>query len=126
MSWSVLIVDDEPGTRELLRLMLEFAGYDVFQAEDGLDALEKIKQVQPDVVLLDVMMPHMDGLEVCRHLRSDPATAELPVIMVSAKIQVDAIREGLDAGANRYLTKPVSRNNLLETIREVLTTLFTV
>lgn len=126
MSWSVLVVDDEPGTRELLRFMLEFAGYVVYQAEDGLDALEKVKQLQPDVVLLDVMMPKMDGLEVCRHLRAEAATAELPVIMVSAKIQVEAIREGLDVGANRYLTKPIARASLLETIREVLTPLFAV
>ncbi|MEM7111822.1 MAG: response regulator [Chloroflexota bacterium] len=126
MSWSVLIVDDEQGTRELLRLMLEFAGYDIYEAVDGLDALEKVKLVQPDVILLDVMMPNLDGLEVCRRLRSQPATAKLPIIMVSAKIQVEAIREGLAAGATRYLTKPVSRANLVETIREVVTPLFTV
>ena len=126
MSWSVLIVDDEQETRELLRLMLEFAGYDIYEAVDGLDALEKVKLVQPDVILLDVMMPNMDGLEVCRRLRSQAATADLPIIMVSAKIQVEAIREGLDAGATRYLTKPVSRANLVETIREVVTPLFTV
>lgn len=126
MSWSVLIVDDEQGTRDLLRLMLKSSGYDIFEAEDGLDALEKVKLIHPDVILLDVMMPNMDGLEVCRHLRSQPSTATLPIIMVSAKIQVEAIREGLDAGATRYLTKPVSRTNLIETIREVVTPLFTV
>ena len=126
MSWSVLIVDDEQETRELWRLLLEFAGYDIYEAVDGLDALEKVKLVQPDVILLDVMMPNMDGLEVCRRLRSQAATADLPIIMVSAKIQVEAIREGLDAGATRYLTKPVSRANLVETIREVVTPLFTV
>lgn len=106
--------------------MLEFAGYDIYEAVDGLDALEKVKLVQPDVILLDVMMPNLDGLEVCRRLRSQPATAKLPIIMVSAKIQVEAIREGLAAGATRYLTKPVSRANLVETIREVVTPLFTV
>lgn len=106
--------------------MLEFAGFDIYEAVDGFDALEKVKQIQPDVMLLDVMMPNMDGLEVCRRLRSQPATAELPIIMVSAKIQVEAIREGLDAGATRYLTKPVSRSNLVETVREVVTPLFTI
>lgn len=126
VAWSILVVDDERDTRHFLRLTLQLSGYEVCEAEDGFDALEKVKECDPDLMLLDVMMPNMDGLEVCRRLRKDPTTADLPVIIVSARTSVEAVREGLNAGATRYLTKPVTRDNLLETIREVLDPLFTL
>jgi len=71
-------------------------------------------------VLLDVMMPHMDGITVCKKLRSDPKTAALPVIMLSGKTHLNAVEEGLDAGANRYLSKPMSRADLIKNLKEVL------
>ena len=120
MAWSVLVVDDEPMTRTLLQLMLAPADCEVIEAEDGLDALEKIKAGLPDVVVLDVMMPNMDGLTLCRILRQDPHTAELPIILLSAKTNAEAIQEGLLAGANKYLTKPVARHDLVVSIEEVL------
>jgi len=120
VAWSVLVVDDEPMTRTLLQLMLAPADCEVIEAEDGLDALEKIKAGLPDVVVLDVMMPNMDGLTLCRILRQDPHTAELPIILLSAKTNAEAIQEGLLAGANKYLTKPVARHDLVVSIEEVL------
>ena len=91
MNWSVLVVDDEPMARTLLRLMLVRAGFDVHEAEDGFDALEKVKKQPPDVMILDVMMPGMDGFTVCEVLRDDQTTAQIPVIMLSAKTDLDSV-----------------------------------
>lgn len=119
MAWSVLVVDDEPMTRTLLQLMLAPADCEVIEAEDGLDALEKIEQNLPDLVILDVMMPRMDGITLCRHLRQEARTALLPVIMLSAKTSAEAVQEGLLAGADKYLTKPVSRRELVDSVEEL-------
>ena len=120
MNWSVLVVDDEPLTQDLLRLMLEPAGFRVTSAEHGLDALEKVQNNKPDIMILDVMMPHMDGITVCKKLRSNPETADLPIIMLSGKTHLNAVEEGLAAGANRYLGKPTSRADLIKNLNEVL------
>ena len=120
MNWSVLVVDDEPLTQDLLRLMLEPAGFRVTGAEHGLEALQKIQQSKPDIMILDVMMPHMDGITVCRKVRSNPETADLPIVMLSGKTHLNAVEEGMEAGANRYLAKPMSRNDLIQNLREVL------
>jgi CheY-like chemotaxis protein len=119
---SVLIVDDEPMTRNLLRMMLSYAGYQIYEAEDGLDALEKIEKYTPDVVVLDVMMPNMDGIDVCKRVRQDEAggNRHLPIIMLSAYTQPSAVEAGLAAGATKYLTKPISRQVLLEHVEAVL------
>jgi len=117
---SVLIVDDEPMARTLLRLMLVRAGFHVSEAEDGYDALEKVRKNQPDVILLDVMMPGMDGFAVCEKLRSETATAELPIIMLSAKTDLDSINKGLRAGATIYLTKPISPEELTQHVKDAL------
>ena len=121
MNWSVLVVDDEPLTQDLLRLMLEPAGFRVTGADDGLEALRKVKENQPDIMILDVMMPDMDGIAVCKTLRQDAETANMPIIMFSGKTHLNAIEEGLEAGANRYLAKPMSRTDLIQNLREVLT-----
>ncbi len=120
VSMKVLIVDDEWMTRDLLRMMLERAGFDVVEAVDGRDALKQIDQSRPDTVILDVMMPELDGYEVCRMLRQKPATAEMPVLMLSAKTQPEAAEEGLRAGATRYLPKPITYDDLIRNVREVL------
>lgn len=116
MAWSVLVVDDEPMTRTLLQLMLASADYEVIEAGDGQEALALIEQEVPHILILDVMMPHIDGLTVCRRLRQNEATKQLPIILLSAKTSPEAVREGLIAGADRYLTKPVSRKDLLENL----------
>jgi len=117
---SILIVDDEPMARDLIRLMLERAHFTVSEAIDGYDALDKVKNVAPDLIILDVMMPGMDGFSFCRALRDDPATATIPVIMLSARTHPESVREGMEAGATRYLSKLVSRKDLVQNIRDVL------
>jgi len=116
----VLVVDDEEMTRKLLRLMLERDGFVIVEAEDGLEALEIIKREMPDVIIMDVMMPNMDGFSACQALRSKPETAKIPIILLSARAQAEAIRAGLSAGANRYMTKPISKPELVQTIRDLL------
>ncbi|WP_420632218.1 response regulator transcription factor [Candidatus Leptofilum sp.] len=120
MNCSVLVVDDELEIRQLLTTMLTLMGYESFMAEDGLDALEKIPECRPDILILDVMMPRMDGLTLCRKLRETAETAELPIIMLSGKAHQEAIQEGLNAGANRYLVKPTGLDELTRNISEVL------
>lgn len=120
MTQSVLVVDDEPMARTLLRLMLVRAGFNVSEAENGYDALEKVKLNVPDIILLDVMMPGMDGFEVCKTLRDVEATATLPIIMLSAKTDLDSINKGLRLGATKYLTKPISPEALTNHVKETL------
>jgi DNA-binding response OmpR family regulator len=115
-----MIVDDEYALRELLRQMLELAGYAVIEAVHGDDALIKLEETLPDAMILDVMMPQMDGITLCKHLRADSETADLPIIMLSGKTQKSAIEEGLAAGANCYLCKPVSFDELISNLRQVL------
>ncbi len=116
----IMLVDDEPNLRELLRHMLELGGFDVVEAEDGLEALEKLEIVAPDVMILDVMMPNLDGVSLCKQLRADAAFAALPIIMVSGKTQHWAVQEGLAAGANQYLCKPITVQELLQSVRALL------
>ncbi len=120
MNCSVLVVDDEHDIRQLLSTMLTMMGYQSFVAQDGLEALEKIPECNPDVLILDVMMPRMDGLTLCRQLRDTEETAEIPIIMLSGKAHQEAIQEGLQAGANRYLVKPTGLDELTRNINEVL------
>ncbi len=117
---SVLIVDDEPMARTLLRLMLVRAGFNVSEAENGADALAKVKKNRPDIVLLDVMMPGMDGFMVCESIRGHEGMADLPIIMLSAKTDLDSINRGLRLGATKYLTKPISPEDLTDHVREAL------
>ena len=120
MAYSVLVVDDEPMARTLLRLMLVRAGFNVIEAQDGFDALEKVRVNVPDIVLLDVMMPLMDGFEVIEALRDKEETAKVPIIMLSAKTDLDAINKSLRLGASRYLTKPISPEDLSRHVTETL------
>ena len=120
MSYSVLVVDDEPMARTLLRLMLVRAGFEVLEAEDGQQALDKIETAVPHLIILDVMMPGMDGFAVCEALRNRDDTEELPVIMLSAKTDMESVNRGLAAGATKYLTKPISPEDLTREVREAL------
>ena len=120
MSWSVLVVDDEEETQKLIRVMLESHGFEISTAMRGKEAIEKIKQKQPDVVLLDLMMPDMDGIDVCIQLRNDPATADLPIIMLTVLGTMRDVWEGMQAGATKYITKPMSRDTLVAALNEVL------
>ncbi len=120
MSWSVLVVDDEPMTQNLMKMMLEPVGFDVTAAMDGVEALECVKKSLPDVMILDVMMPKMDGLEVCRILRQQPETSNLPIMMFSGKTNFTAEQEGLEAGADCYRFKPIGRADLIETLKSLI------
>jgi CheY-like chemotaxis protein len=104
----------------LVGTTLEKQGYTILAAQDGVEALQKAAQHHPDLILLDVMMPKMDGFEVIRRLRADPATAAIPVIMFTAKGQVDDKVAGLEAGADEYLTKPTHPAELVARVRSVL------
>lgn len=117
---TVLVVDDSEQVRTLLRRMLEGEGYVVRVAGNGAEALSAIAKESPDLVLMDVMMPGMDGLSALRRLRSRPETAELPVILVTALDTVDQIVRGLDLGANDYLTKPIQLEVLMARARTQL------
>ena len=116
----ILIVDDEADTRRLFRFTLEYGGFAVREAVDGEDALAKIEAARPDLVLLDVMMPRLDGYEVCKRLRRRPEMVDLPIVMVSAKTQAEAIEAGLAMGATAYLTKPVALETLIGCVRDSL------
>ncbi|HET6617617.1 MAG TPA: response regulator transcription factor [Gemmatimonadota bacterium] len=116
----ILVVEDEPDLRSLLDHSLEQAGYKVFLAEDGIEALEKVTSETLDLVLLDLMLPHVDGIEVCRRLKRDDRTARLPVIMLTARQEpVDRI-VGLELGADDYITKPFNLRELVLRVGAVL------
>lgn len=117
---SVLVVDDEPTARTMLRLILVRAGFEVLEAQDGTEALEEVRRQMPDLMILDIMMPGIDGFEVCEILRSQDDTAELPIIMLSARADAESVNRGLMLGATKYLTKPVMPNELTHHVREVL------
>ena len=120
MKKKILIVDDDPITINLLRLILEPAGYFTITAENGLEALNQVAQNAPDAILLDVMMPIMDGFAVCQKLRDGKETERLPIIILSTSAQSRSVTAGLEAGATKYLFKPISRDNLLKEIAETL------
>ena len=120
MSKTILIADDEPNIRQLVAFTLRRRGYEIVEAEDGTTALELIRQATPDLVVLDVMMPGLTGIAVVQQLSADPATAEIPVILLSAKGQGVEIEEGLASGARLYLVKPFSPRELADRVAEVL------
>ena len=120
MNKSVLIVDDCPFTRRLVSLYLAGQGYDLAQAEDGLDALEQLARRPADLVITDLNMPHMDGLTLTRSLKGDPAYKNIPVIMLTTETAEKERDSGLQAGAARYLTKPVSRSHLAAEVKSLL------
>ena len=120
MSARILVVDDIPVNVRLLEAKLSAEYYDVITATSGAEALEMIKSEPPDIVLLDVMMPEMDGFEVCRRIKAEPATALLPVIMVTALNEQSDRVTGLEAGADEFLTKPVRDMALFARVRSLL------
>ena len=119
-SYRILIADDEPHIRQILRFTLERAGYQVFTASDGEEALARAAEIKPSLVLLDVMMPKVDGYEVCRKMRQDFSLNQVPVIMLSARGDQRDRVAGLENGANDYLVKPYSNEELLLRVKNVL------
>ena len=120
MSATILIVDDEPAQLELLRYNLEQAGFDILQASNGKAALDTIETEQPDLLVIDWMMPEASGIDVCRQLRSRPETKALPIIMLSARGEEGDKSLGLDTGADDYVTKPFSPRELVSRVKALL------
>lgn len=117
---SILIIDDEPSTAEMFSLMLENAGYQTSVVHGTGTAIRAIRQKRPDLVVVDVMMPGVSGLEFCRFVRREPGLEGLPVVIVSAKGQPEDVEAGLQAGADVYLKKPLTKIELLEGLEQAL------
>jgi two-component system alkaline phosphatase synthesis response regulator PhoP len=117
---AILVVDDEKNIRELVKFNLESRGFKVIEAADGEEALNLVKTMAPDLIILDLMLPKIDGLEVCRILKGDPSTKKLPIIMLTALgDEIDKI-VGLEMGADDYITKPFSPRELVARVRAVM------
>jgi two-component system response regulator MprA len=116
----VLVVDDEAAIVDFVRLGMRYEGYRVSAATDGRSGLEMAQQLVPDVIILDVMLPDLDGLQVCQRIRAQPATAHIPILMLTAKDEVRDRVSGLESGADDYLTKPFSFEELLARVRALL------
>jgi two-component system phosphate regulon response regulator PhoB len=116
----ILIIEDDPGVLRATSYMLEKEGYQVFTAQNGLEGLKKAQNSNPDLLILDVMLPGIDGFEICHSLRGEPETADMPILMFSAKGQEADKATGLKVGADYYLTKPVDRTVLLEKVADLL------
>ncbi len=120
MKQKILVVDDEPEAVELLEFNLKQAGYEVTTAADGEEALKKAKATQPALMVLDLMLPELDGLEVCKLLRRDQTTARIPILMLTAKAaEIDRVL-GLELGADDYVTKPFSPRELVLRVKKIL------
>ena len=116
----ILIADDCPEVVELVRVILEGENYKIIDASNGKETLEKTKLEKPDLVLLDIVMPKMDGFEVCSKLKKDPQTKEIPIIMLTGKGQEADKEKSREVGASDYITKPFSLSSLLIKIKEIL------
>ena len=119
--YKILIVDDEKAMRLTLKECIDEAGLIPIVASDGEEALRMVAEHKPSLILLDVMMPGMSGIEVCRKLRDNPKTSRIKIIMVSARGQEKEKEEGMQAGADRYITKPFNYMELIEAIEELIT-----
>ncbi len=119
MAKKILVVDDERHIVRLVQVNLDRAGYEVAVAYDGIEALKKVSEDKPDMVILDVMMPRMDGFEVLKKLQADEATKDIPVIMLTAKAQDADIFKGWSSGVSSYLTKPFNPRELLTFVERI-------
>lgn len=120
MGHSVLVVEDNELNRRLFCHVLSLAGHRVLEATDGVEALRSARQQRPDLVLLDVELPRLSGLEVARCLRDDPSTSAIPVLAISAFVSDSAVREALNAGCVGYLRKPVGPADMIAAVSEAL------
>ena len=117
---TVLVIDDDPVILRLLEVNFEMEGFKVRMAGDGLEGLDAARAEPPDVIVSDVMMPRMTGLELLAGLKADDTTAAIPVILLSAKAQASDVRAGLDAGADDYVTKPFEPLDLVDRVLKLL------
>ncbi|MGB9742973.1 MAG: response regulator transcription factor [candidate division WOR-3 bacterium] len=117
---TILVVEDEPNLRELVKARLEQSGYEVVTAADGFNAIVQARKVKPDLIILDLMIPKMDGYTVCRTIKSTADLNRIPIIMFTARTSPDDVRRGKDMGADAYITKPFNPETLLGKIQELL------
>ncbi len=117
---NILVVDDEIGALTLIGIMLERGGFGVHKAKDANAALADLEKGRPDLIILDVMMPGMDGIELCRVIRNRSETAEIPILILSARGDAESVMRGMDAGANDYLPKPILHHDLVDKVRKML------
>jgi two-component system alkaline phosphatase synthesis response regulator PhoP len=116
----ILIVDDNAQNAELLQAYLEPLDCRIRIAADGIDAMKQVAESPPDIILLDIMMPRMSGFEVCRRLKGDPATQDIPVVMVTALNELADIERGVDSGADDFLSKPINKLELITRVKSLL------
>ncbi|HKZ86078.1 MAG TPA: response regulator [Anaerolineae bacterium] len=117
---NILVVEDDPDARKVLSLILKLDGFEVSTVSGGREAIDAIRAAAPDLILLDVMMPDVDGFEVCRRIRSEPATRGIPIVMLSGKADQESVVRGLAAGANEFLSKPIKPSSLTKQLRSTL------
>jgi len=120
----ILVVDDDRTTRKILGLFLKSKGFEVAYAENGLDAVEKLGRENVNLVMTDLNMPYMDGLELTRTLRANPVLKRIPILMVTTEADEEEKRKALEAGANGYLIKPVTAEMVAENIKSILAEIF--
>lgn len=120
MEKKILVIEDDPATSRLVDYSLRHEGYQVFTASNGLEGIRKAHDEAPDLIILDVMLPGMDGFEICHRLRSEPDTANLPILMFSAKAQEIDRDTGLKVGADDYLSKPAAPNDIVSHVENLL------
>ncbi len=120
MDKKILVIEDDPSTLRLIKYTLQQEGYQVLTAPNGLEGIRKTKSEEPDLVILDVMLPGLDGFEICHRLRANPQTAQLPILMVSGKAREIDRATGLKVGADDYITKPWHRPELVTKIVAML------
>ncbi len=116
----ILVIDDNAQNLELLVAYLETLDCQTFTACDGIEGLQKVQEINPDLILLDIMMPRMSGFEVCRKLKSDPASRDIPVIMVTALTEMGDIERGVESGTDDFVSKPVNRLELTTRVKSLL------
>ena len=120
MTNKLLIVDDTETMRLYQQMLLTGQGYEVEMASDGVEALAKISQNRPDLVLLDIMMPNMDGIECCRRIKESDETKDIKVVMVTTKSEYERVKEAFVAGCDDYITKPIDKTELLTKVKDLL------
>lgn len=120
MKKQILVVDDEIGALKLIGIMLERGGFQVVEARDARAALDVLENTTPDMIILDVMMPGMNGIDLCKVIRSREVTSMTPVLILSARGDAESIIHGIEAGANDYLPKPILHHDLVSKVREML------
>jgi len=117
MGKKILLVDDTETVLMAEKMMLAGKGFQILVAKNGAEALQVVAQNPPDIILLDIMMPELDGIETCRRLKKDPNTSSIPVVMVTTKGDAQKVEESFSVGCDDYLTKPINKAELLEKVR---------